>query len=348
MRGGLARAGLRGHLTGMAVTGPKILPACFLSLVASFLLFFPRPLLPAEGGQYRILEIKPQVFVAVADDILGQEGDTSFLRAANAGFIITPQGVVVIDTTNTPFNARSMLYEIRRRTDLPVRFVIDTGASPDAMLGNEAFVDFEPTILATSTAATLIRRYESELPGRMEASWMLKVSMRGIHPTPPGETFDGTLALPIPNPQIKLISLGDNDSPGEAVVYLPQLKVLFLGDLFENGYIPQMDSGNIQNWIATLRKVESWDVDIFVPRHGPPGGRQQVEQFRRFLEWLLSQVQSRVRQGKTEQQIENELVPFPGYAWRAPELESKALAAVYRQLTASGKEASASPKTPTP
>lgn len=332
----------------MPITRPKILLACFLSAVASFLLLFPRPLFPADVGRYKILEIKPQVFVAVAEDILNQEGDLSFRRAANAGFIITPEGVVVIDTTNTPFNARALLYEIRRRTDLPVRFVIDTSATPDAMLGNEAFEDFKPTILATSTAADLMRRYGSELPGRIEASWMLKASMRGIHPTPPDETFDGTLTLPIPSPQIKLINLGDNASPGQAAVYLPRLKVLFLGDLFENGYIPQMDSGNIRNWIETLRRVESWDVDIFVPRHGQPGGRQQVEQFRQFLEWLLSQVQSRLRQGKSEQQIEKDLVPFQGYKWRAPELESEALAAVYRQLTASGKETSASQEAPAP
>ena len=351
----MSRLFINGILLGAAapsaaqsIDDPKFLFRRCLALLAFFILIFPRPLVPAEEGHYKILEIKPHVFVWLAEDILEQEGDPNFSRAANAGFVITPEGVVVVNTTNTPFNARALLYEIRQRTDLPVRFVIDTSASPDAMLGNEAFEDFRPTILSTPAAATLMSRYRSELPRRMEDDWRLAASMRGIHPTPPDKTFAQDMTLPIPSTPIKLINLGDDASPGDAVVYLPQSKVLFLGDLFENEFIPQMNSGNIRGWIRALRKVESWDVDVFVPGHGPPGGRQQVEQFRHFLEWLLNQVQSRLQQGKTEQQIENELVPFQGYQWHAPEQESKAVAAVYRQLTGSSKEASASTKSPNP
>lgn len=320
----------------------------FLALLAFLLLILPPPLFPVEDGHYKILEIKPNVFVWRAEDILEQEGDPNFSRPGNAGFIITPEGVVVVDTTNTPFNARALLYEIRQRTDIPVRFVINTSASPDSMLGNEAFEDFRPTIISTPAAATLMERYRSKLPGRIEDDWRLEESMRGIHPTPPNKTFDQKMTLPIPNPQIKVINVGDNASPGDAVVYLPQSKVLFLGDLFQNEYIPRMNSGNIRHWISTLHQIESWDVDVFVPGHGEPGGRQQVEQFRQFLVWLLNQVQSRVQQGKTERQIENDLVPFQNNHWHAPELQSEVVAAIYRQLTSGSKETSASTQTPSP
>ncbi len=327
---------------------PKISLRLSLALLAFFLLIFSWPAFPAEEGHYKILEVKPHVFVWLAEDILEQEGDPNFSRASNAGFVITPEGVVVINTTNTPFNARDLLYEIRQRTSLPVRFVINTSSLPDAMLGNEAFADFRPAILSTPAAAIQMNRYQSELAGRIESDWRLAENMRGIHPTPPDQTFDREMTLPIASPQIKLINLGDNISPGDAAVYLPQSKVLFLGDLFENQYIPQMASGNIRRWISELRKVESWDVDVFVPGHGEPGGRQQVEQFRHFLVWLLGQVQSGIGQHKTEQQIETAMVPFQNYHWRAPELQSKLVAAVYQQLAGDNKEASASPKSPNP
>ena len=336
-RGGSLEAGARSIIENV-----KIFAGYFPALLALLLLIFPRTIFPSEEGHYKILEIKPQVFVWAAEDILEQEGDPKFNRAANAGFVITPEGVVVVNTTNTPFNARGLLYEIRRHTDLPIRFVINTSASPDAMLGNEAFTDFSPTILSTPAAATLMDRYRSELPRRIEDDWRLKEAMRGIHPTPPDKTFAQEMTLPLPGTPIKLINLGDGASPGNSVVYLPQSKVLFLGNLFENQYIPRMDSGNIRGWINTLRRVESWDADVFVPAHGEPGGRKQVEQFRQFLEWLLNQVQSRVQQGKSEQQIQDELVPFQGYPWHAGELESQAVASVYRQLTGSAKGASAS------
>jgi glyoxylase-like metal-dependent hydrolase (beta-lactamase superfamily II) len=344
-RAGKTLCGLAALPTGQFLLGKVKTPAwAVLAILASFLLVTPRTLFSADEGNYKILEVKPHVFVWLAEDILEQEGDPNFSRAANAGFVVTPEGVVVVNTTNTPFNARALLYEIRQRTNLSVRFVINTSALPDAMLGNEAFEDFSPTILSTPAAAALISRYRSELPRRMEDDWRLKESMRGIHPTPPDQTFEQEMTLPVTSPPVRLINLGDAVSPGDAVVYLPRSKVLFLGNLFENQYIPRMDSGNIRRWISTLRRIEAWDVDVYVPAHGEPGGRQQVEQFRQFLEWLLNQVQARLRQGKTQQQTLEELVPFQNYHWRARELESKAVSAVYQQLAADNNETSVSNK----
>ncbi len=254
----------------------------------------------------------------------------------------------MVNTTNTPFNARALLFEIRQRTDLPVRYVINTSASPDAMLGNEAFEDFSPTILSTPAAAARMSRYRSELPRRMDDDWRIRISMRGIHPTLPDQTFDHEMTLSLGGVEIKLINLGDDASPGNAVVYLPQSKVLFMGDLFENEFVPRIDSGDVRQWIRTLQKLEGWDVNVFVPSHGEPGGRQQVEQFRQFLEWLVGQVQSRLQQGKSREQIEQELVPFQNHQWHARELESEAVAAVCRQLSAGSNETSLSTKSPVP
>ncbi|HET7100730.1 MAG TPA: MBL fold metallo-hydrolase, partial [Terriglobia bacterium] len=120
---------------------------------------------------YQIKEIKPNVFVWVGEDILNQEGDPGFNRAGNAGFIITPDGVVVVNTTNSPFNARALLYEIRKRTDQPVRYVIDTGGSPDVMLGNEAFEDFQPVIISTRRAAQAMNDYKKAFPALVGGDW---------------------------------------------------------------------------------------------------------------------------------------------------------------------------------
>ncbi len=329
-----------------AQAGPRLkyLLARCLALLFFSALICAKPLFSVDDGRYKIVEIKPHVFVYQAEDILEQAGDPNFSRASNAGFVITPQGVVVINTTNTPFNARAMLYEIRQRTSLPVRYVINTSALPDAMLGNEAFEDFRPTILATPAAADLMHRYRNHLPERLETDWRLALNMRGIHPTPAGQTFGQTMTLPVSNPQIRLISLGKNASPGDAAVYLPQSKVVFLGDVFENQFVPQMDGGDIHHWIRMLSKVASWDAEVFVPGHGAPGGRDRVEQFRRFLEWVLTQVQTRLAQHKTELQVQEELVPFQAYQWHAPELQEKLVAAIYRQLAAAARQEAHSAK----
>ena len=319
-----------------------------LAVLALFLFAAPRRAAAANDSFYHIQEVKPNVFVWVAEDVLNQEGDPEFNRAGNAGFIITQDGVVVVNTTNSPFNARALLYEIRKRTDQPVRYVIDTSASPDVMLGNEAFEDFSPVIISTRKAAQAMADYKKAFPSRVENDWKTAARMRGIHPLPSNQVFDKELSLHVGGQDIKVIDLGDNASPGDAAVYLPGSKVLFLGNIFENEYVPRIGSPNMDHWIETLRNVESWDVEVFVPGHGQPAGKAQVQRFRGFLEWLYGRVRSGFQEGKSLAQIQGEIVPFQNLHWHAPELESAAVAGVYRLLAKSGNQTSSSAEAPSP
>jgi cyclase len=313
---------------------PKTLKLTGLFGVIASLLFIASSLF-ATVGQYQVREIRPDVFAWVSEDVLSQAGDPQFNRAGNAGFIITNEGVVVIDATNSPFNARDLLFEIRQRTSLPVRYVIDTSGAPDLTLGNEVFEDFKPAILSTPQAQAAVELYRRNLPERLDNDWRLDRSMRGIHPTVPTKTFGDKTALPGLGRQIQLISLGSNASPGDAAVFLPQSKVVFLGDVFQNGYIPRIGHGDVRHWIETLRQVEQWDAEVYVPAHGEPGSKSDVAAFRRFLEWLIDSVQTRIHEGKPLAEIEKELLPFAKYAWHAPELEQQAIEAVYAQLAPS-------------
>ena len=317
-------------------------------MLALVLWLLPRAVPATDASYYHVQEIKPNVFVWVAEDILNQEGDPQFNRAGNAGFIITREGVVVINTTNSPFNARALLFEIRKRTDQPVRYVINTGGSPDLMLGNEAFEDFQPVIISTRQAAQEMLDYKNAFPSRMGNDWKFAVSMRGVHPLPPNQVFDKELTLHVGGVDIKVIDLGNNASPGDAAVYLPGSKVLFLGNIFENEYVPRIGAANFDQWIATLGKVASWDADVIVPGHGLPGDKAQVKQFRGFLEWLYGRVRSEKQSGKSLTQIQGEMVPFRGVHWHAPELESEAVTAVYRLLGKNDDQAASSAETSSP
>ena len=120
----------------------------FLVLLAAFCLLPSAFSVRAANGLYEVQEVKPGVFVWIPDDVLDQDGDPQFSRAGAAGFIITAEGVVVVDTTNSPFHARELLYEIRERTEAPVRYVINTGADGDRMLGNEVFAELQATLIS--------------------------------------------------------------------------------------------------------------------------------------------------------------------------------------------------------
>jgi glyoxylase-like metal-dependent hydrolase (beta-lactamase superfamily II) len=117
------------------------------------------------------------------------------------------------------------------------------------------------------------------------------------------------------------------------VVYLPAAKVLFLGELFQNSYFPRIDSRNVHDWIDTLRQVEGWDVEVYVPGHGAPGGKKELTEFRQFLEWLGKEVEIRCHEGKSLSEVKREVGPLlENYKWHAPELVSEEVEAVYKQM----------------
>jgi cyclase len=257
-----------------------LLPAICL-LLSAYSLF-------ALGGRYAVTEVKPHVFVWVPEEIHDLDGDPDYTLAGTAGFIIGPEGVIVIDTTNTPYHAREVLYEIRQRTDLPVKYVIDTDSRGDHVLGNEAFTDQQAVIISTPVVAAEMRDYQHSLARRMEAEgepgMRMRQRMRGIHFTLPTQEINHEMDIGVGGEEVRLLLPMAGPSPGSLAVYLPRSKVLFLGDLFENGAKPKLEGVDVQKWADFLRKVESWDVDVYVPGRGAPGDKNSLEAFRKLLE----------------------------------------------------------------
>jgi glyoxylase-like metal-dependent hydrolase (beta-lactamase superfamily II) len=291
----------------------------------------------AAVGLYQVQEIVPDVFAWIPDDVIDLESDPQFCRAATAGFIVTSDGVVVVDTANSPFHARELLFEIRKRTEAPIKYVINTSAAPDHMLGNEVFTDQESTLISTAAAKAGMEQYRRELRARLQADdgWRLQPRMRGIHVTPATQTFQGDITLRMGDREFKIVSLiRESDAAEEAGVYIPSAKTLFLGQLYENHYFPRIGTRDVHRWIEILRRVEGWDVSTYVPGHGPPGSKKDLTDFRKFLEWLVVQVEMRLTQGKSTADVQKELLLPKIYDWHAPELAADAVADVCRQLGA--------------
>lgn len=240
------------------------------------------------GRRYTVTEVKPHVFVWVPEEIHDLEGDPQFTIAGTAGFIIGPDGVIVIDTTNSPFHAREILYEIRQRTDQPVKYVIDTDSGGDHVLGNEAFSDEKAVIISTPIVAAELRNYERQLQNRVaadgEAGLRMRQRMRGFHFTLPNQEINHEMEIGVGGEAVRLLLPLAGPSPGNLAVSLPRSKVLFLGDLYQNGVMPNLRGVNTQKWVEYLRKVETMDVDVYVPGHGPPGDKQALEKFCQWLE----------------------------------------------------------------
>ena len=318
---------------GLRGASCRLSSAVCLLLLSALCVQPPAYCSPARG-LYEIREIKPGIYVLVPEDVVDTDGDPQFSRRANAGFIVTPEGTAVVNTMNTPFRARDLLYEIRRVTDLPVRYVIDTDSHADIVLGNEVFVAEKSAIIATTPAAEEMRDYAADLARRLaqEEGWRLQSRMRGIHPTPPTQTFGTEMRLKLGGEEIRVVRLSGGHSAGDAVVYLPRQKLVFAGHLFESGFFPRLDSSNVHRWIEILKELESWDVEVYVPARGPVGGKKEVAEFRQFLAWLWNEVATRAAQGKTASDVKRELKLTETYRWSARDLAPRAIEEVYQQI----------------
>ena len=307
----------------------------------------------ATGWLYNLREVKPNVFVWVSEDVLDLDGDPQFDRAGTAGFVITSEGVAVIDTTNTPFHGRELLYEIRHHSELPVRYVIDTNSNGEQVLGNEVFTELQATLICSVKIQEGIRRYRQTLSRRLDDDdGKLRDRMRGFHVAIPTQTFTNEMTLRLGGQDIKLLTLLKNGSTDDSAVHLPAAKVLFLGELFQNGYFPRIESRNLRDWIAVLKQVEAWDVEVYVPGHGEPGGKKELASFRQFLEWLETEVETRSRKGESLNQVKREVDSLvENYKWHAPELIPEEVEAVYNQLgktPSRGATLEAAPDAPQP
>ncbi len=141
------------------------------------------------------------------------------------------------------------------------------------------------------------------------------------------------MTLRLGGQEIKVLILLKDGSTDDSAVYLPAAKVLFLGELFQNSYFPRIESRNLRDWIAALKQVEAWDVDVYVPGHGEPGGKKELAEFRQFLEWLEKEVETRSKEGKSLSEVKREVDSLvENYKWHAPELIPEEVEAVYKQL----------------
>jgi len=224
-----------------------IIPVLFLSLISAFQI-------PCHAEERHAKEIAKGVYVIT---------DFGF---SNCGFIVTDEGVVVVDTTLSPYFGSEILKEIKAVTDKPVKYVINTHWHTDHVGGNEVFVPGAHIIAHEFTAKVIAQRKADQDAGKVDEQ--LK-ALGEFKFTPPDITFDNEKTLQMGDKTIELKFFGGGHTAGDIIVYLPKEKVLFSGDLFIKGSgLPDYrDDGNIDRQIASLKKMQELDIDKIVCGH---------------------------------------------------------------------------------
>lgn len=221
------------------------------------------------------LEPKTITFEPLADGVYAYtaEGDP------NSGVIIGDDGVMVVDAQATPAMAQELIRRIRSVTDRPIRHLVLTHYHAVRVLGASAYAAGQ--IIASRGTYELISErgeqdYHSELE-RFPRLFQGADSIPGL--TWPNLVFDGSLTVWLGGRRIEIMHLGRGHTKGDTLVWLPQERVLFSGDLVEAGATPYTGDAYLRDWPHTLARLRELGAEKLVPGRGTAlKSRSQCEQ----------------------------------------------------------------------
>jgi glyoxylase-like metal-dependent hydrolase (beta-lactamase superfamily II) len=186
----------------------------------------------------------------------------------NTGIVVGDDAVMVIDTQATPVMAQDVIRRIREVTDKPIRYVVMSHYHAVRVLGASAYQP-DHVIASRDTYDLIVERGEADMKSEIERFPRL---FRAIESIPgltwPTLVFERHLTLMLGKLQVEIMQLGRGHTKGDTVVWLPQERVLFSGDLVEFDATPYTGDAYLTDWPATLDAIAALMPEKLVPGRG--------------------------------------------------------------------------------
>jgi glyoxylase-like metal-dependent hydrolase (beta-lactamase superfamily II) len=209
----------------------------------------------------------------------------------NLSFIITGDGVVVVNGGGAYVLAKALHDEIKALTDQPVVLVVNENGQGHAMLGNSYWVEQDVSIIAHEDAAT-----EFDVRGFRILEGMQQLNREKAEGTflqGPTETFTDEYILELGDFRIEVRYLGPSHSAGDVVVWLPNQSLVIAGDMaFHERMLPIFEDTYTLDWLETWdNEFEALHATYVIPGHGHPTNMDQVRRYTKgYLEYLRAEV----------------------------------------------------------
>ena len=269
---------------------------------------------PDRFDNFRMRTGVPIQLKLVAPDLYFLYDDLS----SNSAFLVTDEGVLVIDTRQHPAHGRDLIERIRKITDKPVKWVINTHAHGDHFYGNPAFKAVGATIIAhRDVVAGMVKNEQLEFKRRLAFFKSLNLDPSEVKTVLPDVTFDSRLTIKLGGRVVEIMYLGPGQNPGDTLVYFPHARALYVGGPFANNNWSNMSfTPSMDGWIAMLNKIAAMEnVDMFLPGHGDVGTREDVLDEAKLLTEVQAAVKAAIAAGMSREEIVKKL-RFPQFADR--------------------------------
>jgi glyoxylase-like metal-dependent hydrolase (beta-lactamase superfamily II) len=186
----------------------------------------------------------------------------------NTGIVVGDDAVMVIDAQATPIMAQDVIRRIREVTDKPIRYLVLSHYHAVRVLGASAY-RAQHVISSRDTYDLIAERGEADMKSEIERFPRL---FRAVESVPgltwPTLVFERRLTLWLGKLEVDILQLGRGHTKGDTVVWLPQEKILFSGDLVEYGATPYTGDAYLADWPATLDALAALAPMKLVPGRG--------------------------------------------------------------------------------
>jgi len=265
-----------------------------------------------------LFDIKP-----MADGVYAAIAKPAYKVNCNAAIIFLGDSVLVVDTHSKPSAARSLIEQIKKITDKPVRYVVNTHFHWDHYQGNQAYPSSWPAEveiissqatreniehrgiprvkyeiatmpreieqLKSDLAAATDSKQKEKLRTNLQQAEAYLAELQSMHFTLPTLTFDRSFILYRPSRTVQILWLGNAHTDGDVWVYLPKEKILICGDAL-HGWTPFMGDSYPFDWIRTLDTAEKLDFDQALGGHGDVmHGKETFELWKAYFRDLLDE-----------------------------------------------------------
>ena len=239
-----------------------------------------------EGPKLVLQKVTDSTYYAEGLFELGTPLNQNFI--SNAGVVIAPEGVVVIDALGSPALAKRLVVEIEKLTNKPIQYVIVTHYHADHIYGLQVFRDLGAKIIAQEKGKLYLTSETAKL--------RLEVSRKDLAPWVDTSTelqaadvwvIDDESVM-LSGWQFDLIKVGPAHTPDDLAVFVPQEQVLFAGDLMFQGRIPFVGNADSAGWIKSLDRLMTLSPQVVVPGHGPTSSNpaEDLKFTRDYLKYL--------------------------------------------------------------
>ena len=213
------------------------------------------------------VRVAPDVYTVIGD-LAGQTYENDGLNS-NLGFVVTDTGVLVINTGPSLRVAKALHAAIQKTTKQPIKWVANVNSQNHYWLGNDYFKSLGATLIASKEGERVMREMGAQ---QLETNLaLLKEKAAGTKLTYPTDLVADKRELKLGKTVVQLLHFGAAHTPGDLVVWLPEQKLLFAGDIiYTERLLAVIPIGNSANWIETFDKLAALNPKTIVPGHGRP------------------------------------------------------------------------------